>query len=230
MTRHVLPLSCDLRFLTFSRSNTGGLLKQSVKVADLMLTHGKILTTRGRHPDSLHLYKAGGRDLAQGLPIVVIIDGKSASASEIVAAALQDRERAVIVGTSSYGKGTIQTVIRLPNDGEITLTWSRFLAPSGYALHGLGVLPNICTNEKKTGLKPAIDRAIAKRLTIRSVFASWRVTGERDNQVRTDLRSTCPSSQQQSTTDLRIAKQLVSDRDLFARSLSIAAISSQTRN
>ena len=128
------------------RGNPGGLLKQSIKVADLLLTQGKIISTRGRHADSIHNYEAGGHDLAFGLPVLVLVDGKSASAAEIVAAALQDRDRAVVIGTSSFGKGSVQTVIRLPNDGEITLTWSKLVAPSGYLLHGLGVRPAICTS------------------------------------------------------------------------------------
>ena len=121
------------------RANPGGLLKQSIKMADLFLSQGRIVRTRGRHPDSIQFYEASGDDLAGGLPMAVLMDGKSASAAEIVAAALQDSGRAVVIGTTSFGKGTVQTVIRLPNDGEITLTWSRFVSPAGYVLHGLGV-------------------------------------------------------------------------------------------
>lgn len=212
------------------RGNPGGLLKQSIKIADLMLTHGHILTTRGRHPDSLHHYEAGGRDIADGLPVVIIIDGKSASASEIVAAALQDRDRAVVVGTTSFGKGTVQTVVRLPNDGEITLTWSRFLAPSGYPLHGLGVRPTVCTSEVQKGLKPAIDAALADRLKLRATFASWRTGGTADETRRKALRGTCPAARRKSYTDVRIASYLAGHRALYAKALDIASATVQAHN
>lgn len=212
------------------RGNPGGLLKQSIKVADLLLTHGHILSTRGRHPDSLHHYEAGGRDIADGLPVVVIIDGKSASASEIVAAALQDRDRAVVVGTSSFGKGSVQTVIRLPNDGEITLTWSRFLAPSGYTMHGLGVRPTVCTNIDEKGLKPFIERTIAERLKIRANFAAWRTPGWQDEAHRKSLRNACPAARRKGYDDVRIAKYLVDHRELYAQTLDIAATMTQAHN
>ena len=212
------------------RGNPGGLLKQSIKVADMMLKHGHILTTRGRHPDSLHHYEAGGRDLADGLPVVVIVDGKSASASEIVAAALQDRDRAVVIGTSSFGKGSIQTVLRLPNNGEITLTWSRFMAPSGYALHGLGVRPAICTSKIKKGLRAVIEKALDQRLKTRVTFASWRTPGVQEEQRRKALRKTCPSERRKAYADIRIAKYLANDRTLFVRALDISTTTAQAHN
>ncbi len=144
------------------RGNPGGLLKQAVRVVDLFLAEGDIVDTRGRHPDSFQQYEATGRDITNGLPLIVLIDGRSASASEIVAAALQDQGRAVIVGTTSFGKGTVQTVIHMPNDGEITLTWSRLISPSGYVLHGLGVRPHICTS----GIGSDGDAAVTKALAL----------------------------------------------------------------
>ena len=126
------------------RSNRGGLLDQAQSVSEVFIGDGVIFSTQGRHPDSQRTYKSGSRKTAE-LPIVVLVNGNSASAAEIVAAALQDRGRAAIVGTTSYGKGTVQTVVRLPNEGELVLTWSRLLAPSGYTWNELGVMPNICT-------------------------------------------------------------------------------------
>lgn len=212
------------------RGNPGGLLKQSIKIADLMLTHGHILTTKGRHPDSLHHYEAGGRDIAGGIPIVVIIDGKSASASEIVAAALQDRDRAVVIGTSSFGKGSVQTVVRLPNDGEMTLTWSRFQAPSGYILHGLGVRPTICTSDVKRDLKPAIEAALADRLKLRATFASWRAGGAPDETRRHALRDTCPAARRKTYADVRIANYLAAHPALYAKALDIASATAEAQN
>ena len=126
------------------RSNRGGLLDQAQSVSEVFIGDGVIFSTQGRHPDSQRTYKSGSRKAAE-LPMVVLVNGNSASAAEIVAAALQDRGRAAVVGTTSYGKGTVQTVIRLPNEGELVLTWSRLLAPSGYTWNEQGVMPNICT-------------------------------------------------------------------------------------
>lgn len=205
------------------RGNRGGLLKQSIKLADLLLTQGTILTTRGRHPESLHQYTAGGRDLVNGVPIVIIIDGKSASASEIVAAALQDRNRAVIVGTSSFGKGSVQTVIRLPNEGEITLTWSRFIAPSGYTLHGLGVLPNICTNKINGGFKAILEHALSEHIKTRNTFASWRTPIIQNRNRHTALRNTCPSERRRTNTDIHVAKHLIRNQTLFQLAIKLSA-------
>ena len=132
--------------------------------------------------DSIHNYEAGGRDLAFGLPVIVLVDGKSASAAEIVAAALQDRERAVVIGTSSFGKGSVQTVIRLPNDGEITLTWSRLFAPSGYMLHGQGVLPAICTSGINDDAPGVIRAVLAKS-------AQTEETGQADGETDLNIQN-----------------------------------------
>jgi len=208
------------------RSNPGGLLKQSVKVADLLLTQGTIIDTRGRHPDSLHSYEAGGDDLLAGLPVVVLIDGKSASAAEIVAAALQDRHRAVVVGTASFGKGTVQTVIRLPNDGEMTLTWSRFIAPTGYVLHGLGVLPAVCTSgDGDDG--HALASALANRSAAQARLQTWRRPGLKDRDSARALRKACPSERRRNEVDLRVALRLVKAPALYARALDVASSMAQ---
>jgi len=211
------------------RGNPGGLLKQSVKVVDLLLTHGQILSTRGRHPDSLHHYEAGGRDMSGGIPIAILVDGKSASASEIVAAALQDRGRAAIIGTSSFGKGTVQTVIRLPNDGEVTLTWSRFITPSGYALHGLGVRPAICTSGQSSGSGRSIRSEIREAQKTRAVFASWRSAAFEAKDKRKSLRSTCISERRTGDSDLKVARILLSDPALYTQTLEITGTPSQAQ-
>ena len=205
------------------RGNPGGLLKQSIRVADLFLSEGEISSTRGRHPDSLHHYEAGGSDLAEGLPVVVLVDGKSASAAEIVAAALQDRGRAVVIGTTSYGKGTVQTVIRLPNDGELTLTWSRFMAPSGYALHGLGVFPSICTSGAKAKAARLIETALVERSRTTDTMAAWRRVDIREEEKRDDLRESCPPQRRLGATDLEVARRLLADRTLYTQALDLAS-------
>lgn len=188
------------------RGNPGGLLKQSVKVADLFLTQGDILSTKGRHPSSFQSYEAGGRDLADGLPLVVLVDGKTASAAEIVASALQDRGRAVVVGTASYGKGSVQTVQHLPNDGELTLTWSRFITPSGYTLHGLGVYPSICTSGVYA-VETIMNRAIARSTDVALTMASWRRTAYNATSARHRLRASCAA-------ESRYARKKTGDVDL----------------
>lgn len=212
------------------RGNPGGLLRQSIQVADLLLTQGDILSTRGRHPDSLHHYQAGGRDLAAGHPVVVIIDGKSASAAEIVTAALQDRDRAVVVGTSSYGKGSVQTVIRLPNDGEITLTWSKFVAPSGYYIHGLGVVPTICTSGQSdmNNVAQIIETSLQGEQAAKTT--SWRRRGFLHDEERKLMRSGCPAETRNGPYDLEIAKRLILNERLHARALRMTTATAQATN
>ncbi len=125
------------------RGNPGGLLDQAVSLADVFIPNGPIVSTVGRHPASHQFFEASGDSVAPQTPVVVLINGGSASSSEIVAAALQDVGRAIVVGSTSYGKGTVQTVLRLPNDGELTLTWAQLVTPSGYRLHEHGVVPNV---------------------------------------------------------------------------------------
>lgn len=214
------------------RGNPGGLLRQSIKVADLFLAQGRITETRGRHPDSVQLYNAGGRDMAYGRPVVVLVDGKSASAAEVTAAALQDRGRAVVIGTSSFGKGTVQTVIRLPNEGEITLTWSRLIAPSGYILHGLGVFPTICTSGVDGhGLdgQPVIRQAIEERIKTTAVMEAWRRTGFQEKQQRQELRSFCPPERRKQQLDNIVAEAVLNDRPLYARTLNLSAAAAAAR-
>ena len=127
------------------RDNPGGLLDQAAAVSSLFLDHGDVVSTRGRHPTAAQHFVAASEDHLRGLPLVVLVNGGSASSAEIVAAALQDDGRAVVAGSSSYGKGTVQMVVRLENSGELTLTWARLITPAGYVLHGHGVVPAFCT-------------------------------------------------------------------------------------
>jgi len=203
------------------RGNPGGLLDQGLAVADIFVSQGKLLTTRGRHPDAYHLYEAKGGDPGEGVPLVVLVDGRTASAAEVAAAALQDSGRGVLVGTNSFGKGIIQTVWSLPNEGEISFTWSRFYVPSGYALHGLGVLPAICT----AGGTPTGDKMLADgRAAPAALFAAWRASPPEDMARRAKLRGHClAEDHSHNETDLAIAKHLLADPTLFAKALAVAA-------
>lgn len=125
------------------RNNPGGLLTQAIAVSDAFLDKGEIVSTRGRNTRDSERYNATEGDLANGKPIVVLINGGSASASEIVAGALQDHRRAVVVGTKSFGKGSVQTVVPVRGDGAMRLTTSRYYTPSGRSIQALGVSPDI---------------------------------------------------------------------------------------
>lgn len=129
------------------RNNPGGLLNQAIKVSDAFLEKGEIVSTRGRNPRDGERFNATGGDLAQGKPMVVLINGGSASASEIVAGALQDHRRAVVVGTKSFGKGSVQTLVPLRGDGAMRLTTARYYTPSGRSIQALGVSPDIVVKQ-----------------------------------------------------------------------------------
>jgi carboxyl-terminal processing protease len=129
------------------RNNPGGLLNQAIMVSDAFLDKGEIVSTRGRNPQDGERFNAETGDLAQGKPIVVLINGGSASASEIVAGALQDHRRAVVVGTKSFGKGSVQTLVPLRGDGAMRLTTARYYTPSGRSIQALGVSPDIVVNQ-----------------------------------------------------------------------------------
>jgi carboxyl-terminal processing protease len=121
------------------RNNPGGLLLQAVSVTDMFLERGEVVSTRGRNPEDVERHSAGKGDLAKGKPLVVLINGGSASASEIVAGALQDHKRATIIGTRSFGKGSVQTIIPLGNEGAIRLTTQRYYTPSGRSIQAKGI-------------------------------------------------------------------------------------------
>ena len=131
------------------RNNPGGLLDQAIEVSDAFLNQGEIVSTRGRDPDDAQRYNAHPGDLAEGLPVVVLINGGSASASEIVAGALQDHRRAIVMGTTSFGKGSVQTIIPLSGNGAMRLTTARYYTPSGRSIQGIGIDPDIVVEQAR---------------------------------------------------------------------------------
>ncbi len=136
-------------FILDLRNNPGGLLTQAIRVSDAFLEEGEIVSTRGRDPADGDRYNATAGDLAMGKPLVVLINGGSASASEIVAGALQDHRRAIVVGTKSFGKGSVQTVMPLRGDGAMRLTTARYYTPSGRSIQALGVSPDIVVEQPR---------------------------------------------------------------------------------
>ncbi len=147
-------------FVLDLRNNPGGLLNQAVLVSDAFLESGEIVSTRGRDPQESSRHNATKGDLAEGRPIVVLINGGSASASEIVAGALQDHRRAVIVGTKSFGKGSVQTVLPLGfdgTDGAMRLTTARYYTPSGRSIQALGISPDIIVEQPRRSADESED-------------------------------------------------------------------------
>ncbi|MDP7097974.1 MAG: S41 family peptidase [Rhodospirillales bacterium] len=131
------------------RNNPGGLLDQAVAVSDAFLDKGEIVSTRSRRAEETQRYNARPGDLAKSLPMVVMINGGSASASEIVAGALQDHHRAIVLGTKSFGKGSVQTIIPLPGRGAMRLTTARYFTPSGRSIQVVGIEPDITVEQAK---------------------------------------------------------------------------------
>jgi len=125
------------------RNNPGGLLDQAISVSDTFLERGEIVSTRGRDSRDSERYNAKAGDLTNGKPVVVLVNGGSASASEIVAGALQDHRRAIVLGTQSFGKGSVQTIIPLQANGAMRLTTARYYTPSGKSIQQLGITPDI---------------------------------------------------------------------------------------
>ena len=205
-------------FIIDLRDNPGGLLDQAVSVADLFVANGRIVSTHGRHPESHQYFEARRDDLIGQLPIVVLINGNSASASEIVAAALQDSRKAIVVGSNSFGKGTVQTVLRLPNEGELTLTWARFHAPSGYALHKRGVLPDVCIADDSRDLPTTLTSLRGGELLISSRQRLASVDIDDDAGLE-KLRALCPTRDSEGELDVEVAVQLILDPGLYASAI-----------
>jgi hypothetical protein len=201
------------------RDNPGGLLDQAVGMADLFIAKGPLVAAVGRNPASHQYYAASGHAIAPDVRLAVLVNGGSASSSEIVAAALQDSGRAVVIGSASYGKGTVQTVLRLPNDGELTLTWAMLITPSGYFLHHHGVVPTLCTSDLRDdpaalaqGLRragsPASLSPLAARPRAALDEAAWR-----------QLRLSCPQRADDNPIDVKLAAALLDDPALYRQAV-----------
>jgi carboxyl-terminal processing protease len=145
------------------RNNPGGLLDQAVAVSDAFLDKGEIVSTRGRRADDAQRYNAHPGDISGGLPMVVLINGGSASASEIVSGALQDHHRAILLGTRTFGKGSVQTIIPLPGHGAMRLTTARYYTPSGRSIQAKGIDPDIVVEAAKIEHPAGDASAVAKK-------------------------------------------------------------------
>lgn len=152
-----------LGFIVDLRNNPGGLLSEAISVTDMFLEKGEIVSTRGRKIDEGERYNASEGDLAEGKPIVLIINGGSASASEIVAGALQDHNRAIVTGTKSFGKGSVQSILPIGKEGAIRLTTARYYTPSGRSIQSLGVAPDIVVEQRPRIPKEELSEAQKNR-------------------------------------------------------------------
>jgi carboxyl-terminal processing protease len=201
------------------RDNRGGLLRQAVTAADTFLPAGVVAVTAGRDPDASHTWLSAEGELADNVPLVILVDGRTASSAEILAAALADRGRAVIVGSSTVGKGLVQTIDPLPDGGDLFVTWSRVLAPLGWPLQGLGVLPQVCTSlgpealsrqlaALSTGFQP-MTQAIRRQREARAPVPASTVL---------DIRAPCPGAEGR-PADLAAARALIANPAAYAAAL-----------
>lgn len=167
-------------FVIDLRNNPGGLLTQAIQVSDAFLDKGEIVSTRGREPSDGERFNAEPGDLAEGKPIVVLINGGSASASEIVAGALQDHRRSIVVGTKSFGKGSVQTLVPLRGEGAMRLTTARYYTPSGRSIQALGVSPDIVVNQPKVAQpvegEAAEEPALRSEADLRGILSNDSMT------------------------------------------------------
>lgn len=201
------------------RGNRGGLLREAVRAADVLLPAGIVAVTAGRDPASNHIWRSTEGELDPGMPVVVLVDGHTASAAEIVAAALADRGRGVVVGSSTLGKGLVQTLTRLPGGAELVLSWSRVLAPRGWPIQGLGVLPQVCTSNGEG----ALERQLA---ALDAGVQSMAAAIERERALHAPvppaemlaIRAACPAAEG-APLDLRTAERLIAHPAAYAAAL-----------
>jgi carboxyl-terminal processing protease len=202
------------------RGDRGGLLRQAVDAASLFLLPGAIASTIGRDPEATHHFRSeAGQMVAGTLPVVVIVDGRTASSAEIFAAALQDRGRAVVIGSATLGKGLVQTVAPMPDGGELFVTWSRVLAPLGWPIQGLGVMPQVCTSLGQDSLgwqlatlgqgRQPMAQALVLHNTARAPLPPAQMLA---------IRSACPAAEARDS-DLDVARFLIRNPAAYASAL-----------
>lgn len=178
------------------RGNAGGSLDQAVDVAGLLFGSGPVASTVGRDPAANRVLQADGPNLSDGLPLIVLVDGSSASAAEILAAALADHRRAVVVGSSTQGKGLIQADTVLPDGGELYVSWSRVLAPLGWPIQDLGVLPQVCTSMGSAELDRQLQSLSGGVQSMRLALEQSRATRlTTPLSVVLGFRENCPASE-----------------------------------
>jgi carboxyl-terminal processing protease len=202
------------------RGNRGGLLRQAVTGVALLAEQGVIASTAGRDPQATHDWRIDdGGDLTHGARLIILVDARTASAAEIMAAALADLGRAVVVGSTTLGKGLVQTIMTLPDGGELFVTWSRVLAPKSWPIQVLGVMPQICTSKGHDETVHELDdlqdgqwdmeKAVARTRAARAPLAE---------SAALDLREPCPAAEG-GADDLMAAHFLASHPQAYSAAL-----------
>ncbi len=199
------------------RGNTGGTLSSSVALADLFIDSGLIAVIHGRHPASHQYFRAEVGQLFDSIPMVVVIDEGTSAGGELVAAALQDRDRAVVIGSASNGQGAIQTLLVTPNDGRLKLTWAQMFAPSGYTLQARGVLPNLCM-ANSTNVSEIIEQARDSSRLLPRDFRTQQIDPNNRSAVSM-FRAQCEDEESYSVLMYEVAMQLFEEPSLYARAL-----------
>ncbi|MGI4946112.1 MAG: S41 family peptidase, partial [Janthinobacterium lividum] len=201
------------------RGNRGGLLRQAVTSVALLMDEGLVATTAGRDQAASHAWRVQGGDLAHGLPVVVLVDGRTASAAEVMAAALADGRRAVVVGSATLGKGLVQTITPLPDGGELFVTWSRILAPLGWPLQGLGVMPQVCTSAGEDATQRQLrSLALGVQEAQATLVAARQARAPLTPARVLALRAACPAMEG-SDSDLEAARFLVAHPQAYRTGL-----------
>lgn len=201
------------------RGNRGGLLLQAVATADLFLPAGVVVRSVGRAAEANRIWVSVDGELAPGVRLIVLVDGGTASAAEVLAAALADRGRAVVAGSATFGKGLVQTIDPLPDGGELFLTWSRLLAPRGWPIQSLGVLPQVCTSLGEEALtrqlaalasgQPAMGAAVKSHRAARPPVTPDQIVA---------IRGQCPASDSREG-DLAVAAGLAESAASYTAAL-----------
>ena len=203
------------------RGNRGGVLQQAVTAAALLLDNGVAAITKGRDSQANHVWAVQGGDMAKHLPVVILVDGRTASAAEILAAALADHRRAVVIGSATLGKGLVQTVAQLPDRGELFVTWSRVIAPLGWPLQGLGVMPQVCTSKGAADTRRQFDALSAgQEPDGSSVKASRLVRLPVPVSRILEIRKTCPAALG-GDLDLEVASNLIMNSKAYKAALAM---------
>ncbi len=206
-------------FIIDLRNNPGGLLSEAISVSDMFLNQGEIVSTRGRNNGQAKRYSASKGDLAENKPIVVLINGGSASASEIVAGALQDHKRAVILGTKSFGKGSVQSVIPLGENGAMRLTTARYYTPAGRSIQALGVVPDIIVEQLPRLSKEKEEEKPSTRITeadLRGALSNDRLSDEEKELLAKEKQIQSKKAQRRKTDyQLSFALDVISGLNIY---------------
>ena len=208
-------------FIIDLRNNPGGLLSEAISVSDMFLNQGEIVSTRGRNNGQAKRYSASKGDLAENKPIIVLINGGSASASEIVAGALQDHKRAVILGTKSFGKGSVQSVIPLGENGAMRLTTARYYTPSGRSIQALGVVPDIIVEQLARLNKEKEEDEPSTRITeadLKGALSNDRLSDEEKELLAKEKKIQLKKIQRRKTDNqLSFALDVISGLNIYGR-------------